>query len=113
MEDAASRILNSSRNISPDSQMQTEVEELLDSELPRAMRRIARKEVRQRELTGDFVTDSGDLITYALELLDEVATAILEKRRMRAYVVRKSAGDDDSVDLDDAYDLEKKSTALM
>ncbi|KAF3284313.1 hypothetical protein TWF970_011532 [Orbilia oligospora] len=113
MEGAASRILNSSRNISRDSQMQTEVEELLDVELPRAVRNIARKGARQRELTGDFLTDSGDFITYALELLDEVATVISDRRRIRAYLSRKLAGDDDSVDLDDANDLDKRRSALI
>ncbi|KAF3166819.1 hypothetical protein TWF751_008589 [Orbilia oligospora] len=113
MEGAASRILNSSRNISRDSQMQTEVEELLDAELPRAVRRIARKDARQRELTGDFLTDSGDLITYALELLDEVATVISDGRSMRTYFSRKLAGDDDLVDPDDAYDLDKRRSALI
>ncbi|KAK6518593.1 hypothetical protein TWF506_005728 [Arthrobotrys conoides] len=115
MEDAASRILNSSRNISrgSSSQVPTEVEELLNSELPRAARRISGKKARQKELTGDFLTDSGDLITYVLELLDEVATTISDERRIRAYCDRKFANEDCLVDFDYVHHLEERHSALV
>lgn len=110
MEGDALRFLNSFRNIGQDSQ--TAIEGLLDQEIPRAVTRIAAKGNRQREPTGDLLTDSGDLITYVLELLDEVATAISEGKPMQGYL-EEQLDDDDAIETHYSHYLNKRRSALI
>ncbi|KAK6515744.1 hypothetical protein TWF281_004334 [Arthrobotrys megalospora] len=114
MEGAASSFYHSARNIRGDPQ--PEVAELLESELSLAKTRIARRRARTREFTGDLLADSGDLITYLLELLDEVATNISRGNKMRLYLDRKVNNWDDETDLtdlDSAHHLNVRRLAFI
>ncbi|KAK6331486.1 hypothetical protein TWF730_004568 [Orbilia blumenaviensis] len=108
MESSASNFMNSFRNISRDPR--TEIVGLLSSELPRAAEKVAT--VRPREFTGDLLTDSGDFITYLLDLLDEVATGISEGKSMKHYLKRQLK-DDDAIDLDYSHHLSERRAALL
>ncbi|KAF3931444.1 hypothetical protein ABW19_dt0203082 [Dactylella cylindrospora] len=114
MDAATSSFYRSARNISRDPKIW--ISEILESELPRAVSRVTNNGTRLRELTGDcFIMDSGDLITYLLDLLSEVATTLVKGKYMQAYLRRKvsSLEDyDDLIDLDGADQLDIRHAAL-
>ncbi|KAK6342519.1 hypothetical protein TWF718_007922 [Orbilia javanica] len=91
----------------------TRIEGLLELEIQRAAERIAERNTRRNGLTDDrdLLTDSGNLITYVLELLGEVTATILRGDSMREYIDRKLE-EEDMIGLKVANSLSERHAAL-